>query len=412
MKNCIIAQSGGPTSVINSSLSGVLYENSVKHLYDNVYGGLKGINGILNNKIMNLSKLSSTDYRLLKYTPSAFLGSCRHKLSDFNEGETEYQKIFNLFDKYDINTFFYIGGNDSMDTVNKLSIYAKNHGLNTKIIGIPKTIDNDLVITDHTPGFGSACKYIATTSIETYLDSKVYEHNGVFIVETMGRDTGWLAASACIAKLNNKSVADYIYLPEVPFDLNSFTVNIRKTLSVKKNVFVVVSEGVKDKNGKFISERCKNNDCDKFGHAILGGVADYLKEVILNFGYAKKVRTLILSTPQRCSMHLSSKTDIDEAFLAGKSALDYSEMDVSGYMVGFKRTYNPKYSIETFLIKSSDVANYVKYFPKEWINESGDNVTQDAYNYIIPLIQGTPHIEYENGLPNYISLEKISNASY
>ena len=404
MKNCIVAQSGGPTSVINASAMGVLEENINSHYYDNVYAGINGIQGILNNNIVNLSSLPYDEVKGLKYTPSSGLGSCRYKLKSFKENPDEYIKLFEILEKYEIKTFFYIGGNDSQDTVHKFSIYAKEHNKDVKFIGIPKTIDNDLPIMDHTPGFGSAAKLIATSVLENFLDASVYPAKGVFILETMGRDTGWLAASACIATINGNPAADFIYLPEVAFSIENFLEDVSRKLTEKDHVFVVVSEGIRTKEGKFIGE-ASDTGLDKFGHAQLGGVCAYLKDLLLTTNTAEKVRVLELSTIQRCSMHCASQTDIDEAFEVGKAAVTYSINGISGNMIGIRRLSNSPYTSEPFVLETEKVANNIKYFPLEWINAEGNNVTSEAYDYTLPLIMGEPKISIENGLPKYTFLD-------
>lgn len=404
MRNCIVAQSGGPTSVINASAMGVLKTNIDSHYYDNVYAGINGIQGILNKHIINLSNIPYDEVKGLKYTPSSGLGSCRYKLQSFEKNAEEYVKLFKILEEYEIKTFFYIGGNDSQDTVHKFSVYAKEHNLDVKFIGIPKTIDNDLPIMDHTPGFGSAAKLIATSVLENFLDASVYPSKGVFILETMGRDTGWLAASACIATINGKPAADFIYLPEIAFDTDKFLKDISKKLTEKNHVFVVVSEGIRTKEGKFLGE-ISGTGLDKFGHAQLGGVCANLKDLILSTNTAQKVRVLELSTIQRCAMHCASQTDIDEAFEVGKAAATYSINGISGNMIGIRRLSNSPYTSETFVIETSKVANNIKYFPLEWINEEGNNVTKEAYEYTLPLIMGQPKISIENGLPKYTFLE-------
>ncbi|MEG0306538.1 MAG: 6-phosphofructokinase [Clostridium sp.] len=405
MKNCIVAQSGGPTSVINASAMGVFKANKEFHYYDNVYAGINGIEGILNENIVNLSQMDSDFIDRLIYTPSSGLGSCRYKLKSYEDNKDEYLKLFDIFKKYEIEAFFYIGGNDSMDTVHKLSNYANEHNLSVKFFGVPKTIDNDLPIMDHTPGFGSAAKLISTIALENKLDSSVYNTKNVFIIETMGRDTGWLAASSCIATLNGESVVDFIYLPEVPFNTDNFLVDISKKLEEKNSVVITVSEGIRTEDGTFLGE-LGNTDFDKFGHAQLGGVCGYIKNLLTSNGLCKKVRCLELSTMQRCAMHFASQTDIDEAYNCGFTALKYSVNGESGNMIGIKRVSNNPYKSEPFVVHTSKVANSIKYFPKEWINAEGNNVTKEAYEYAQPLIMGEPKIQYENGLPKYAFLLK------
>ncbi len=403
MKRCIIAQSGGPTAVINASVAGLLMENKIKGYYDEVLGGINGIEGILKENFINLSLMTDEDITRFKYTPSSGLGSCRYKLKDPTESTDEYKRLFEILDKHQIDTFFYVGGNDSMDTVNKLSQYAKEHSIDKRIIGIPKTIDNDLPITDHCPGYGSAARLIATITLETYLDSTVYTNNGIFILETMGRDTGWLAASAALAKLNGKSVADFIYLPEVPFDEDKFLKDTERVFKEKNHVYIVVSEGIKNSDGKYISEIQPLGEHDNFAHAQLGGVAGYLKSLIINAGITSRVKTLELGVMQRCGMHIASHVDIEEAAEAGKAALNYAKDGHSGYMVGIKRTSNEPYSSQMFLIEASEVCNKTKYFPVNWINAEHNFVLQEAEDYIRPLLQGP---NSEEAIPNYYKIKK------
>lgn len=400
MANCIIAQSGGPTSVINSSVVGLLHANKELGAFDNVYGGLNGIEGILNNNIINLSEKSDEEINTFRFTPSSGLGSCRYKLQDVDSSLEEYEKLMKILNSHNIKAFFYVGGNDSMDTTAKLSKYAKLNNIDIKFIGIPKTIDNDLIYTDHTPGFGSAAKFIGTTAIETYLDASVYINNGIFILETMGRDTGWLAASACIARVNDKPVADFIYLPEAAFDKVKFINDVRKRFEENNKVYIVVSEGLKDKNGRFVSElECFSQD--NFGHAQLGGVSDYLRMLIIEAGITKRVKALELGVLQRCAMHCASDTDLTEAYEAGKAALQYAINGETGKMVTIERTANTPYTVKYGLIKADKVANNVSYFPKEWINEEGNFVTEEAYSYFEPLIKDLPHLTFEGNLPKY-----------
>lgn len=408
MRNCLVAQSGGPTSVINASVVGVVEENKECKYYDRVYAGINGIEGILEKRIVDLTKLADEELNLLKYTPSSALGSCRYKIKNFEENDKEYVKFFNILDSLDIHTFFYIGGNDSMDTVSKLSEYAKLKGIHKQIIGIPKTIDNDLQYTDHTPGYGSAAKYIATLVLETYLDSSVYTNNGIFILETMGRDTGWLAASASLAKLNGKQVADFIYLPEVVFSKEDFLRDVRKKFEEKNKVYIVVSEGLKNEKGNYLYDIEVANDHDSFSHPQLGGVGSYLENLIIDAGITQRVKVLELGVAQRCAMHIASKTDIEEAYLVGKDALKYSTEGHTGFMVALNRLGNNPYSVETFKVEASKIANEIKYFPKEWITAENNNVTEEAFDYIHPLILGEPNLTIENGIFKYFNiLDKV-----
>lgn len=404
MKNCLVAQSGGPTAVINASVVGVIKGNEeIKH-YDKVYGGINGIEGILQKRIVDLSDLNEMDLEVLKHTPSSSLGSCRYKMKDFRDDETEYNRIFEILDSLDVSTLFYIGGNDSMDTVSKLSEYAKLKGIEKQVIGIPKTIDNDLFHTDHTPGYGSAAKFIATTTLETYLDSSVYTNNGIFIIETMGRDTGWLAASAALAKIDGKQVADFIYLPEVEFNNEQFIADVRAKFEEKNKVYIVVSEGIKDESGGYLFE--SNSSCthDSFSHVQLGGVGNCLKKLIIENGITSRVKVMELGVTQRAAMHCASKTDLEESYEVGKAAVGYSVEGDSGFMVGMKRVENNQYTIETYKVEAAKVANNIKYFPSDWITKEKNNITEDAIEYMQPLIMGSPDKVLENGLPKYLTL--------
>ncbi|MDT8719110.1 6-phosphofructokinase [Clostridium sp. 19966] len=402
MKKCIVAQSGGPTPVINSSLCGVISQASESKYYDKVYGGLNGIEGILNEKITELSQLSGSDIDRLKYTPASALGSCRYKLKNISDNNEEYDKFFTIMDKFDIDDFFYIGGNDSMDTVSKLSSYAKEHSISKNIIGIPKTIDNDLMITDHCPGYGSAAKFIAMSVLETYLDSSVYSDNGVFILETMGRDTGWLSASAAMAQINDENVVDYLYLPEKAFNIDNFLQDIEKKYKEKKHVYVVVSEGIKDANGNFVAQMNSAIQHDKFGHAQLGGAASFLSSLIKKHKITRRVKSLELGVLQRCGMHISSSTDVEEAFKAGVSAVNYASEGSTGSMVYMKRLSDDPYEIKFALTDVNNVCNKVKYFPANWINDRGNFINEDALSYIKPLISDNNSIN----LPNYFCIDK------
>lgn len=400
MSNCIVAQSGGPTSVINSSVVGLLNANKKLRAFDKVYGGLNGIEGILNKNIIDLSSISDEEINHFRFTPSSGLGSCRYKLSDIDSCSQEYENLIKILKEYDITSFFYVGGNDSMDTIAKLSKYASINKIDIKFIGIPKTIDNDLMFTDHTPGFGSAAKFIGTSVLETYLDASVYVNNGIFILETMGRDTGWLAASSCLAKLDNKSVVDFIYLPEAAFDKDEFLRDVKQRFEEQNKVYIVVSEGIRDKNGKFISElQCASQD--KFGHAQLGGVGNYLKNLIIESGITSRVKSLELGILQRCAMHCASYTDLTEAFKVGELALIHAAEGATGKMVAINRDSNEPYTVSYSLVDSDKVANHVSYFPNEWINEAGNFVTEEAYSYFKPLIKDLPNLAFKGNLPKY-----------
>ena len=389
MANCIIAQSGGPTSVINSSVVGLIKANEKFKAFDKIYGGLNGIEGILNQNIIDLSSIPQEELNEFKYTPSSGLGSCRYKMKDLEDSTEEYDKLLKILKDLDIKSFFYVGGNDSMDTTAKLGKYAKDNNLDINFIGVPKTIDNDLMHTDHTPGFASAAKFIAISVLETYLDSSVYIHNGIFILETMGRDTGWLAASACSAKYYGNPVADFIYLPERTFITEEFLKDVEAKYKENKHVYIVVSEGLKNEEGKFLTELDAVSS-DNFGHAQLGGVGEYLRRLIVNAGICSRVKALELGVLQRCAMHCSSEIDIDEAYAIGYEALKYANEGNNGYMVAIKRENNIPYKSSFFLVEADKIANNVRYFPEKWINERGNNITEEAYNYFKPLLGELP----------------------
>lgn len=382
--NCLIAQSGGPTTVINSSLYGIIKRNNQLKIYDTVFGGLNGIEGILEERLVNLSELEEDRLESLKNTPSSALGSCRYKLKDFTEDESEYKKIVEILLKYDIKTLFYIGGNDSMDTISKLAKYSEVKNLGIKFVGIPKTIDNDLVNLDHAPGYPSAAKFIYNSVLETYLDSIVYGKNGVFILETMGRDTGWLAIASALAKLKGKTCVDLVYIPEVPFSKEKFLDDIRKTYSKKDSVYIVVSEGVKDEFGNFISAELA--PFDKFGHKQLGGVGEALKSIILENKVAHKVRVLELNTLQRAAIHCVAKNDLNEAVNVGAFALENSIECENGSMVGIRVPSREPYRSEPYLLLAKEVANKTKYVPKGWLIDNS-RLSLEAHDYIKSLIK-------------------------
>ncbi|MDF2881506.1 MAG: phosphofructokinase [Clostridiaceae bacterium] len=405
MRNCLVAQSGGPTAVINSSVIGVLQGAIESKYYHNVFAGLNGIEGILNRKIINLGDTLKDRDKHFKYTPSSGLGSCRYKMKDFNFDHSEYIQFFNILKEYDIQTFFYIGGNDSMDTVAKLSKYAKLNSLNHQIIGIPKTIDNDLTCTDHTPGFGSSAKFISTITLETYLDSSVYKNNGIFIIETMGRDTGWLAASACLARIDGRAVADFIYIPEVAFDRDKFLIDVEQKFKEQNQVYIVVSEGIKYSDGTFVAETDSSAGHDNFGHAQLGGVKNVLRQMIIDKGITSRIKTLELGVMQRCAMHCSSNVDVEEAYMCGIDAVKFSIEGATGKMISIERLSNEPYTSHNILVNVSDVANNIKYFPKEWV-ENNNNISDKALKYFSPLVEGCPSFTVEHNTKNYTIIKK------
>lgn len=403
MFNIAVAQSGGPTAAINSSLVGVFNGAEKCPDIDEIYGAENGIEGILNDRLLNLRALLTEEHdkELLMKTPSTILGSCRFKLKDFEQDEESYQKILDTFNKHNIKAFFYIGGNDSMDTVMKLDRYFTAQGIDIKVVGVPKTIDNDVTETDHTPGFGSAAKYVATSLQEIIRDSRVYSIPSVTIVEIMGRDAGWLAASSCVLRANGEPAPHMIYLPEGEFSPEKYLEDVKQAQLRYKAVIVAISEGV-----KFPDTEEKLSATDAFGHTMLGGIGKKLEEYTAkNIGC--KVRSIELNVMQRCSSHIASLTDITEAERIGreavKAAVSYGE---SGVMMCFKRISNNPYRCEVVSAEIAKIANQEKKFPREWINPEGNNVTIDALNYFLPLIQGEPVIEYRNGIPVHFRLDQ------
>lgn len=400
----IIGQSGGPTSVINASAYGAIKAGLDSDSITTVYGAANGIVGVLNDKLYVMDKEDPAELELLKYTPSSALGSCRYKIADPDVDDTDYKRILEIFKKYDVRYFFYNGGNDSMDTCNKISKYMKKVGYDCRVMGIPKTIDNDLFGTDHCPGFASAAKYIATSIAEVYQDSHVYDKGQVSIIEIMGRHAGWLAGAASLAEVAGYP-ADLVYLPEVDFNMDEFLEDVEALWEKNHNVIVAVSEGIHYADGSFVSE-AKTSATDGFGHAQLGGLAAMLADVVkerLNV----KVRGIELSLLQRCAAHCASQTDIDESFLAGQTAVNSAVAGETDKMVAFECSRENGYSCKTKLLNLSDVANYEKKVPVEWINERGNNVSQDFIDYALPLIQGETQMKKENGLPRFAKLAKI-----
>ena len=410
MKKLIVGQSGGPTSVINGSLAGVYYEAKKKG-FDKVYGMVNGIEGLLNENIIDLDDYFSdkNNLELLKRTPSSFLGTCRFKLGSIKEHEETYEKVFKILDKHSIDSFIYIGGNDSMDTVESLSDYALQNNKKQNFIGVPKTIDNDLPITDHCPGFGSACKYIATTLREVIQDNNCYGNTKptVAIVEIMGRHAGWLTSAAALAKDDSCTGVDAIYLPEIPFDMDTFVKEIEELLKKKSNIVIAVSEGIKTDDDQFVCELTDANLLvDSFGHKELSGCAEILSKV-LKEKLGVKTRSITLSTLQRAAAHLASKTDLDEAFNCGKKGADLAYSGESGKMVYMNRISNEPYKIKYEVFDDiHKIANIEKKIPLEWIDVDNNYVKQELIDYLRPLIQGEVKQIYKDGLPQHINLNK------
>ena len=403
----VIGQSGGPSSVINASAYGAIKAALDSDVITKVYGMQNGIVGLLNDNLFDLGKEDADELAKMKYTPSSALGSCRYKIADPDEDDTDYQTILKMFRKYDIRYFFYNGGNDSMDTCNKISKFMLKNGYEVRCMGIPKTIDNDLAGTDHCPGFASAAKYIATSVAEVYRDCHVYDKGMITIIECMGRHAGWLTGAAALASLTGNG-PDLVYLPEVDFDMPSFLAKVKDIYARNKNVLVAVSEGIHDKDGKFIVEYAVSDAAvDAFGHKQLGGLAAYLAQECKNATGAK-VRGIELSLLQRCAAHCASQTDIEESFAAGQAAANNAIAGITDKMVGFECTRDgDKYTCSTKLFDLTVVANAEKKVPRDWINEAGDNVNEKFIAYALPLIQGETRMGHVNGLPDFVNLKKI-----
>ena len=405
---CIFGQSGGPTAVINASAYGVIRTALDSDFITNVYGAAYGIKGVLNVELYVMAEEEDYELKLLLNTPSSELGSCRYKIADPEVDDTDYIRILEIFKKYDVRYFFYNGGNDSMDTCNKISRYMEKVGYECRVMGVPKTIDNDLFGTDHCPGYGSAAKFIATSCMEVGKDTDVYNTDMVTVIEIMGRHAGWLTASAALAtEYGNGCGPDLIYLPERDFDLDQFTEDVTKIMKQKRNVLVAVSEGLHYADGSFVSE-AKTSGTDGFGHAQLGGLAVKLANYLKERMGLKKVRGIELSLLQRSAAHIASAVDIDEAYSVGKYAVEAAINGATGQMVALEREDNQGlYSCKPTLLSLSSVANYEKKVPLEWITRDGNYVTNEFINYVLPLIQGEPRIPQSNSLPRYARLKKV-----
>ena len=404
--NCMVAQSGGPTAAINASLAGVISGVQKSGKYDICYGAINGILGILNENYLNLSEKIRDSQTLsrLKVTPAMYLGSCRHKLPNYKDDDSAYVFIFNQFARLNIKAFFYIGGNDSMDTVLKLSEYAAKIKSDIRIIGIPKTIDNDLLMIDHTPGFGSAAKYIASTMLEIAHDTFIYAVKSVTIVEIMGRDAGWLTAASALARNEYNTAPHLIYLPEVPFDKEQFLNDIREKLKALNNVMVAVSDGIRDEKGEYIT--ASHAAFDKFGQQQLSGAGKAL-EFLVKENIGVKVRSVEVNVLQRCAAHMASATDLDEALALGEKAVSLSEEGITAEMVTLNRTSNDPYTVSYSHAPIKDIANEAKSIPRDWINPRGNDILPPLYDYLKPLVQGEVPVEYNNGVPVYMPVEHL-----
>ena len=402
---CIIGQSGGPTAVINASAQGVIQTALKTPCITQVLGAAHGIKGVLEDKLYDMAQEDPAELDLMKYTPSSALGSCRYKLADPDVDDTDYQRILEIFQKYNVRYFFYNGGNDSMDTCNKISKYMQKVGYECRIMGVPKTIDNDLNGTDHCPGFASAAKYIATSCAEVWQDAHVYDTGMVTIIEIMGRHAGWLAGSAALASLTGCG-PDLVYLPETDFDMDRFLSDVKAVYDKTGKCMVAVSEGIHYADGTFVSE-AKTSATDGFGHAQLGGLAALLADRVKQ-ALGVKVRGIELSLLQRCGAHLASQTDIREAYAAGKAAVEAAVAGQTDQMVALDCTRDETgYRCRTKLVPLTQAANTERKVPRDWINQAGNGICQPFIHYALPLIQGEPERPLEGSLPKFAKLKKV-----
>ena len=405
--NVIVGQSGGPTAVINSSLAGV-FKTAKERGFSKVYGMRNGIQGFLDEQYIDLSDhiKNELDLELLKRTPSAFLGTCRYKLPDIHEDKSVYERIFELLDKLEIEVFIYIGGNDSMDTIKKLTDYSMLTGAKQRFVGCPKTIDNDLSMTDHTPGFGSAAKYIATSTKEIICDAMgfSYKKKNVNIIEIMGRNAGWLTGAAALSRGEDCEGPDLIYLPELTFDIDKFVESVKKLLEKKDVVVAIVSEGIKTADGRYVCENSSGSETkDAFGHIQMTGTASYLAGVVQK-ELGCKTRAVELSTLQRAAAHLASKIDVDEAFNVGGACVKAADEGRTGVMVVIVRVSDDPYQSTTDVNDVHRIANDEKVVPRSWINKNGNYVTEEFLDYVRPLIQGQYSPMMVEGLPRHLTM--------
>lgn len=406
MKNMLVAQSGGPSAAINATITGVIDAGLASSQVEHVYGALNGIKGVLNeNFVMLDDRCKSRETRdLLAVTPAAALGSCRWKLKNPEEDKREFEEIIRILRKNNIGYFIYTGGNDSMDTVHKLSLYCREHGVDDiKIMGAPKTIDNDLGETDHCPGFGSAAKFIATAFTEIACDCYVYDVPSVTIVEVMGRNAGWLTASAALARNGARNVPQLIYLCERAFDTERFVEDVKEALKHENNIIIAVSEGLKDSEGNYVGEDMKSGKEDAFGHKYLSGIGKYLEQAVTE-KIGCKVRSVELNILQRCAGYMLSETDIIESRNLGAFAAVSAIRGESGKMSALKRMPGENYQVDIVLADLSKIANFEKTVPLEWITEDGHDITQELVDYLKPLIQGEVRIPYKDGVPEHFIL--------
>lgn len=405
--NAIVGQSGGPTAAINATLAGVIRGAQESEGIRRIFGAFNGVEGMLAGHFTDVTELSEEDLKLLECTPAAALGSCRRKLppSDGSAGVEIYEELLAFFKANDIRYFFYIGGNDSMDTVAKLSEWLADKNYEMRIMGVPKTIDNDVVGTDHTPGYGSAAKFIATSMQEILRDTAVYTVKAVTIVEIMGRDAGWLTAAAALPRKVCGVAPDLIYLPERSFSYEKFYADLDKAFAVRPNVVVAVSEGLRLENGRYVGEDDQSGTFDVFGHRYLSGTGRTL-EVAVKDMFGCKVRSMELNLLQRCASHIASATDLEESVRVGKVSVHAAVSGETAKMMCFKRTSGDKYSIDIFPEDIEKIANKIRNVPSEFINADGNNITDAGIDYLLPLIQGEPEISFANGLPRHFTFKR------
>ena len=397
--NIAVAQSGGPTCATNASLVGVFRESLKEPTIDAIFGSINGVEGIIHDHLIDLKTmiLTNEDMELLRQTPSTVLGSCRYKLPDWQEDDAVYQQIVHCLKRRQIGAFFYIGGNDSMDTVQKLSSYFREKKLNIKVIGIPKTIDNDLCITDHTPGFGSAAKYVATTMQEIVRDSSVYSMPSITIVEIMGRHAGWLTASSAVLHAYGDPAPHLVYVPESHFSEKKFLRDVEQEMAKHKAVIVAVSEGVA------VPEGVQSGAVDNFGHKYLSGIGKYLEQLVRE-KIGCKVRSIELNVMQRCSSHLCSKTDIDESEQIGAAGVQCALNGETGRVMVFRRIHDMPYTVVMEPADASQIANREKFLPREFLTPAGNNISDKAMPYFLPLIQGELNLQMHGGIPKHFTI--------
>jgi 6-phosphofructokinase 1 len=405
--NAIVAQSGGPTAVINSSASGVIQEAMKSKVIDRIFGGFNGILGVLREELYDISAQKPETIEALKRVPAAAMGSCRYKLKSMNESKGDFERIVEVFKAHNIRYFFYAGGNDSMDTADKVNKLAASMGYELVCMGIAKTIDNDLAFTDHCPGYGSVAKYVATCAMEAGKDTEaLYTADTCSILEVMGRNAGWIAAATGLAQRTEEDAPHLIYMPEAAFSFERFVEDVKEVLKRLGRVFIVVGEGLKDKNGKYVTADAGKFGKDSFGHAQLGGVADMLKSVIES-EVGIKARYNKPGTNQRSAMHFASLTDVNEAYMCGQAAVKAALGGENGKMVTLVREGGPKYKCTTGLAVLSDVANGEKKVPREYINAGGNGITDAMRNYVRPLVKGEAPVTIgDDGLPVFVRLER------